>query len=65
MDGVWNPATGWISFLTSLWLIVGCLGNGNIGEYVLLFTSVASYGSCVFNWPHLWSVFIAFISINR
>lgn len=36
MNGVWNPATGWIIVLISVWLIVGCLGKGNIGEYVVL-----------------------------
>jgi len=38
MNGVWNPATGWIIVLISVWLIVGCLGKGNIGEYVVLIT---------------------------
>jgi hypothetical protein len=38
MNGVWNPTTGWIIVLISVWHIVGCLGKGNIGEYVVLFT---------------------------
>ena len=41
MNGVKNPATGWIIVLISVWLIVGCLGKGNIGEYVVLFTFLA------------------------
>jgi hypothetical protein len=52
MNGVWNPTTGWISVLISLWLIIGCSGKGNIGEYVVLFVYVALCGNCsVFNWP--------------
>jgi hypothetical protein len=33
MHGVWNPASLWISVFINLWLIAGCQGNGNIGEY--------------------------------
>jgi hypothetical protein len=66
MNGVWNPATGWIIVLISVWLIVGCLGKGNIGEYVVLFTFLALYGTCcVFNWSHLRSVCIAFNNIVK
>lgn len=66
MNGVWNPATGWIIVLISAWLIVGCLGKGNIGEYLVLFTCLVLYDTCcVFNWPLLRFVCIAFISIVK
>jgi hypothetical protein len=66
MNGVWNPTIGWINVLISLWLIVGCSGKGNIGEYVVLFNSFALYANCcVFNWPHLRSVCIVFVSIVK
>ncbi|XP_069677518.1 receptor-type tyrosine-protein phosphatase N2 isoform X2 [Periplaneta americana] len=31
MYGMWDPASRWISVIISLWLFVGCQGNGNIG----------------------------------
>jgi hypothetical protein len=65
MNGVWNPAAGWIIVLISVWLIVGCLGKGNIGEYVVLFTFLVLYDTWVFNWQHLRSVCIAFIRIVK
>jgi len=62
MNGLWNPATGWIIVLISVWLIVGCLGKGNIGKYVVLFAFLALYSTrCVFNWPHLRSVCISIV----